>query len=90
MAKKRVKSEPRSKAKAKTKSKPKSRSKPKMKLDKKSPLLAVSQDTSNLKSDEPSIREGSYTPELSNEDDIEEQEDSEGKGFYGGREEEGI
>jgi len=92
MAKKRVKLEPKSKAKAKIKSKPKaiSRSKPRPKAGKKNLLLAVSKDTSNLKSDEPSVREGSYTSELNNEDDIEDEEDSEGKGFYGEREEQGV
>ena len=82
MAKKMVKSRASVKHKAKTKTKPKT--KPKVK---KSLLLAVSKETSDLKSDEPTVREGSYTPGLENEDDVEEQEDGEEKTFYGRREE---
>ena len=74
MAKKTVKS----KATARHRAKPKA---------KKNLLLEVSKETSDLKSDEPTVREGSFTPELENEDDVEEGEDSEGRTFYGRREE---
>lgn len=69
------------------KSKAKHKVKPKAK--KKNLLVAVDESTSNLKSDEPSVREGSLTPELVNEDDREDEEDSENRSFYG-KHEEGI
>ena len=45
------------------------------------------EETSDVKSDEPSVKEGAFVAELQNEDKKEEEEDDEDKDFYGGKKE---